>query len=749
MRKFWACLLLLLLCWGAVPDRAAGYTAAWRSARPGFPEGPQAAIAGAAGQPGRVVIITVNRLRLNDIKPDRLPGFNRLLAQGAAALLNVNTAGSLSPENSAATIGAGAHLKADGSGATAYQAREKVDGASAGQMYAQRTGKTVPDRAAVQLDINALLEQNKLLPYANQPGALGQAVHRRGGLTAVLGNSDWGGSLQRSAVNLAMDERGVVDYGLIGRECLRPDPFFPGGYRTDYRYIMQQYRALPEQVHLVVIDAGDLSRLHEQARYIDQQRYQVLKQQAVQELDAFLQEMAGALRHSDLLLLVVPAPGEEGGRRDYLTPLLVYGDGVKPGWLSSPTTKRPGLVMSTDIAPTVLAFWGREALPGMTGRAMQLLPDGVDYHRLRQMYDQIALVYDARWPLLQTYAVFQVLLLLVTVGLIIFKWRRQEYIKPFLLAVMAVPLAFLLAGLLPQPDLLALAWEVLLITLLLTGLSLFVQRYHLLAPFLVICLLTALGILLDTWLGGRLQSVSVFSYDPVVGARFYGIGNEYMGVLLGALIAGSGAVLSLAATAAPFWQAALRLLCLPAFGLTMYTLAAPWLGTNVGGTIAALISLPLTVLLYYRVKMNWRAILALALLAGLFLGGFILYDLNRSVALQSHIGRAAGEVLAGGPGAVWQIVQRKTEVNIRLIKYTIWSRVFIASLGSLCLLFYRPVGVMKKIQLKYPQLFAAFAGVTAASIGALIFNDSGIVAAATAMIYAAPPMLYLILSERS
>lgn len=749
MRKFWGCLLVFLLCWGGWADRAAGYTPAWQSARSGLPEERPAAITGPVGQPGRVVIITVNRLRLNEIKPDRLPGFNWLLAHGAAALLNVNTAGSLTPDSSAATLGAGAHLKADGSGATAFQAREKVDGASAGAVYAQRTGKTVPDRAAVQLDINEVLEQNRLLPYANQPGALGQAVHRQGGLTAVLGNSDRGTSLQRSAVNLAMDEQGVVDYGLIGRECLRHDPFFPGGYRTDYRYIMQQYRALPEQVRLVVIDAGDLSRLYEQARYLDLQRYQALKQQAVQELDAFLLEMAGALRRSDLLLLVVPAPGEEGGRRDYLTPLLACGAGVKPGWLSSPTTKRPGLVMSTDIAPTILAFWGQEPVPGMTGRAMQLLPGGMDYHRLQQMYAQIALVYDARWPLLQTYAVFQVLLLLVTVGLIIFKWHRQEYIKPFLLAVMAVPLAFLLAGLLPQPHLPALAGEVLLITLLLTGLSMFMQRYHLLAPFLVICLLTALGILLDTWLGGRLQGVSVFSYDPVVGARFYGIGNEYMGVLLGALIAGSGAVLSVAAAAARFWQAAMRLLCLPVFGLALYTLAAPWLGTNVGGTIAALISLPLTLLLYFQVRMNWRVILALALLAGLFLGGFIIYDLSRPVALQSHIGRAAGEVLAGGPGAVWQIVQRKTEVNIRLIKYTIWSRVFIASLGSLCLLFYRPVGVMKKIQLKYPQLFAAFAGVTVASIGALIFNDSGIVAAATAMIYAAPPMLYLILSERS
>ncbi|MFZ5591454.1 MAG: hypothetical protein ACOY81_06575, partial [Bacillota bacterium] len=553
-----------------------------------------------------------------------------------------------------------------------------------------------------------------------------------------------------SAVNLAMDEKGIVDYGLVGRESLRSDPLFPGGHRTDYHYIMQQYKALPEPVRLVVIDAGDLSRLYEQANFITKARYAELKQQALNELDRFLQEITNDLRvRQDLLLLMVPTPGEEGGKRDYLTPLLAYGAGVGKGWLTSPTTKRPGLVMSTDIAPTVLAFLGMEPLQRMTGRVMQVLPGGVRYDRLVQMYEQIALVYEARWPLLQTYAVLQVVLLLITVFLIILKWRWQEYIKPFLLAVMAAPLAFLLVGLLPQPGLWVLGCEIVLIALLLTCLSMFMQRINMLAPFLVICLLTALGILLDTWWGGRLQSVSVLSYDPVVGARFYGIGNEYMGILLGSLIAGAGAVLSVAATVSPFSQALLRALCVPVFGITLYTLAAPHLGTNVGGTIAALISLPLTVLLFYGRRINWRLALSLMLLAVLFLAGFIIYDLGRPVDMQSHIGRAAGEVIAGGMGAVWQIVQRKTEVNIRLIKYTIWSRVFIASLGSLCLLFYRPVGVMKKIQLKYPQLFAAFAGVTVASIAALIFNDSGIVAAATAMIYAAPPMLYLILSERS
>jgi len=37
----------------------------------------------------------------------------------------------------------------------------------------------------------------------------------------------------------------------------------------------------------------------------------------------------------------------------------------------------------------------------------------------------------------------------------------------------------------------------------------------------------------DIVLGNALMQVSILGYDPIVGARFYGIGNEYMGLLAG------------------------------------------------------------------------------------------------------------------------------------------------------------------------------------------------------------------------
>jgi hypothetical protein len=86
-------------------------------------------------------------------------------------------------------------------------------------------------------------------------------------------------------------------------------------------------------------------------------------------------------------------------------------------------------------------------------------------------------------------------------------------------------------------------------------------------------------------------------------------------------------------------------------------------------------------------------------------------------------------------------------MNLRLLRYTIWSRVFLASLGGLILLFYRPTGRMQAFRKQYPYLFQGLVGIVVASVVALIFNDSGVVAAATVMVLGAPPLLYVFLDE--
>jgi cell division protein FtsX len=59
----------------------------------------------------------------------------------------------------------------------------------------------------------------------------------------------------------------------------------------------------------------------------------------------------------------------------------------------------------------------------------------------------------------------------------------------------------------------------------------------------------------------------------------------------------------------------------------------------------------------------------------------------------------------------------------------------------------KPRGLFRSWQTRYPFLMHGFAACTIGAVAALAFNDSGIVAAATMIVYVAVPMLLLRLDE--
>jgi len=186
---------------------------------------------------------------------------------------------------------------------------------------------------------------------------------------------------------------------------------------------------------------------------------------------------------------------------------------------------------------------------------------------------------------------------------------------------------------------------------------------------------------------------------------------------------------------------------LVAYLFALLVLGSPRWGTNLGGTIAAFVAFG-TTFLFLRGAYRRITTFGFLTLLAIFLAGALLYlDLQRPIEAQTHFGRNTAMVLGGGWPEAVQIVKRKTELNIKLFKYTIWSRLFAASLGSLAFLFYYPVGVTARIKEEFPDLFAGFSGTVAGSIAALIFNDSGIVAAATTIIYTPPLLLMIVLKN--
>lgn len=727
------------------PTVLAGYSSALHTVLPDT-SGPQPLKAGPAGQNGRVVVVLLDRIGINDINSGFLPQLSALSNQGAMALLNTNTGGGQIPENTYATIGAGAHIRATGTSAMGFNANEQYNGETAGEEYAKRTAVKPPVNGLVHLGIAPILRLNAELPYPAEPGALGEAIHANGKKTAALGNSDSELQLRRQLLTVAMDSRGIVDYGLISSESLIKSPHFLNGYQTDYEKLLDLYKKLPDVSALTVFELGDLSRLDDSKDQALDKVYLQQRMDTLKKIDNFLGELAKTINlKQDLLLIITPTSGYRTAQNTtLLTPIIAVGPGVTHGFLTSSTTKRPGIVMNTDIAPTILSFLDMDIPTVMTGQPMQVLRSSALISKLDDMHGQLALTYNARAPLQKGYIIFQLILLAVSLYCIFRRIKPcGKILKPFLLAVMAVPLVYLLLPLLPQPSIIWLTLELILLSMVVTGLTLYMQRRWDFNPFILLCLVTSILILLDILLGSPMQKSSILGYDPIVGARFYGIGNEYMGILIGSSLIGITAVLS----RLPRFKNILLTITGVFFLVVIYLIAAPNLGTNVGGTIASGTALFTTYLLLLGIKFNGRTILLIASGVVALVMAFIIFDLSRPVELQSHIGRAATLIITGGLPEVQNIISRKLEINIKLIKYTIWSRIFLASLGTLALLFYRPVGVMASIRAKYPYIYKGFIGVIVGSIAAFAFNDSGVVAAATTMVFGAPPLIYLVLQE--
>lgn len=693
---------------------------------------------------GRVVMIVLDRAGLEDFEKLSLP--SDLRRNAAWGLMNTNTGGARNVENTHATVGAGSRIIATGAGMDAYNSSELIQGESAAAEYFRRTGRQAGPDGVVHLGIAGVRRVSEELSYANRPGALGSALHAAGLTTAVLGNADWLGVNRRPAALVAMDEYGFVDAGDVSRNVLTIDQTFPGVLRTDYDKLWQFYKHSYKD--FVVIDLGDLSRLNEGRQDV---LLGVLATQRAQTLDrvsVFMGRIWKTLDPTrDLLILVAPTPPSQAiitGAT--LSPVMMAGSGVNGDTITSASTRRPGIVLNMDLAPTVLSNLGLPQPADMAGRPLYAMAGG-GLAAVDETGRQAVLAHTIRVPVIKVYMTFQLILVAVVIIALLLRdmgLARRLRLRVMLLAVMAFPSAALLVAAVPYSSVWSAGLMLLGVTVGITAGADAMGRRNPLAGFTAIALFTVILIVTDLYLGAPLQKHSLLSYDPLGGARFYGLGNEYMGVLMGATILSAASILT---------HTGARRGVLPVIGLALLlilvTTAHPRLGANFGGATTAAVSFTIVFLVFAGVRFTPRTVLLGGVAALAFLGALVLFDTLRAPEQQTHIGRAARLVFGSGSGgglqAAWDIVNRKVGMNLKLIHYTIWSRVFLASLAGLALLFYRPIGSMEAFRSRHCYLFKGLVGIVVASFVALLVNDSGVVAAATAMIFGAPPLMYYFL----
>ena len=250
---------------------------------------------------------------------------------------------------------------------------------------------------------------------------------------------------------------------------------------------------------------------------------------------------------------------------------------------------------------------------------------------------------------------------------------------------------------------------------------------------------TSVLIVADLLSGAEQMKVSVLGYDPVSGARYYGLGNEYMGVLVGSSVLAFTAMITL-------WSRHRRLL-LPLTGAYflggVLLIVSPGGGANFGGMVTALTAYLVTLVLLGQIRPSWFSVAVVLLLIVIIAVSALLINLWLPQTDQSHLGRTVALFRQDGWQVIQDVISRKAEMNSRLFRYSLWSRAFLVFLVMLAVLFYRPRGILQDIQRRFPHLSAGFWGIIAGSVAAFLFNDSGVVAAATTLLYAGVPIILL------
>jgi hypothetical protein len=493
-----------------------------------------------------------------------------------------------------------------------------------------------------------------------------------------------------------------------------------------------------------------------------------MERPVVSALDRQLARIVAELPADTLLLVTSPGaaagPGSGGGPAGppHLMSVVVSGPGFADGLLTSTATRRPGIVTLTDLTPTVAGWLGR-AVPGGTvgariGRTSRgELPATIQGLLGRDTAEQVWLATHG-WFFLG-YAAADALAFGLPVLLF---WgpaqeRRRARARCWRVAgvlAAAVPLGSYLANCFPWWQRAHPAWWLYAMavvwTLAVAGLALAGPwRRDPLGPFGAVCLATVAVLGVDVMTGSRLQLEAPFGLSLLVSGRYYGIGNDVLGVYcVSVLVAAgwSGGVLPRPARLP--WRPTLA-----ASGIGLFAVIAagwPGFGAKAGATIALVPCLLLLIALAGSgpgpgpgpgagVRVGWRLAVPIALSGLALFAVFALISYLVPAVGASDIGTFAGNLLHGEGGGV---LERKAGSNVGTLTVSVASWLIPVAAVAAYVALWRPSALRLRT---LPRAFAAAPELrTVAWLCWLVLvigwlaDDSGVIVPAAALPFAVP-----------
>ena len=573
-------------------------------------------------------------------------------------------------------------------------------------------------------------------------GLMDNALHRAGVRTALIGNADGDDTGPYQPARLFLPTPNALsDSGTI------LDPLACGGRREDPARLWTATQMALGSADLVVVHFGDFARIERenQRGFLLPQSYPQHRAQALASLDAYLRYARDGF-HGPIYLVVPTPPLLPNDTWNSLTPILTINTGPQNS-LTSDTTQTLGLVAARDVAPTVLTALGVSPPYQMTGAPVH--PAAVSPAALGRLDRLVRLNQEAQDAIF--WAVGLVAGSIVFSGLALYQTGRMKgrvgrLARYGLRVLSSWPLALLLAPLLGPHSVSHYLLEIAMTVGLLALLP---------SPSLIFGL-TAVVLVLDGLTGTHLVASSALSEYALSGIRFYGIGNEYMGVLIGGALLACVAAPTPAASSDPSPASgrgvkskdkpiASSFTPLPLAGagvgtkyrgwgpllwftFVTFVLSFPAYGAKAGGAVTSTATFLIAWRLLTHRQVRWTHLLGSIALG--FALVFVWAVLSHVLHLRrTHLETAADALGQGRLGYIAGVSLRKIGLAVRVALHpgTLLGLLAFAGLGLAIrrLLWRQVLAYLSNRPMETAALKAGLWG----CLVALLFNDSGIVAA--------------------
>lgn len=737
---------------------------------------------------GQTVVFGIPGLTIDDIDPERTPNLFHLLSEGAAANLNVRTIGSATcPASGWLSFGAGARAQAgpspiaedadpDDSARCPTMIAPTTDGsADAEDGATSAKGATNSDEAhgddsaagttTARIEgFDAVKEPNIGSGYSVDYGMLARAVTETGsavpagtdaadadsllepcvaaeGPGAAYAAADEDGVVTNFTDDaLATDCRlGVVDLGAIGIRSWLFDP-------------------IPNYSYTVPPNYDRETRVAEADRRLGM-RLQEVRENAKD----------GAADPT----IIVAGLGDSSGLPQ-LRAFIASGPGFEPGSLSSATTRTPGLLQITDLAPGIL-----DVLEVDSPRAVGFDSTPTDDDPQQRIDDLVAEAQKSTTihQNLSTFSItLDVIFYILFIACAVLLNRsilgrrggatRASHVHRFLgrvsLGVASLPMGAFLAGLLP--------WS----RMADPGLGLFLSVIGTAAVLFVLALIPPWGrtwrgrvgalaganlliLAADLATGSHLQANSLLGYNPIVGGRYYGLGNQGAAIFIVSLFIFLGLVVSWLRTRGH--RKAVIIVPVVVGLAAVFVSGNPSWGAKFGGTIAILAGLMVLLALLSKIRLTLLRLALIGLSSLAVLIGIAFLDWLRPAGARSHFGTFFDQIVTG---EALQVVGRKLGANLHIIQVNP-ALAIVTPLAAIAILIFlryllhfprvhagsRTGRLVNKWRGRLPQLFTDsdlhygfLAAATGLGVG-LVLTDSGVAVPSTGAMVLLPFLLAL------